>query len=66
MVKMRSKKAANKRFKFLASGKIKIKHAYTSHLAYSKSGKQKRRLHSRFLLSSSDVSRIRKVIIPLL
>jgi len=53
-VKSHSKKSLQKRFKILANGKLKHRHAYTSHLAYSKSTKQKRHLRKSSLLDSSD------------
>ena len=62
-VKVKSKRAATKRFKILpTSKKIKRWHAYTSHLAYSKSTKQKRHLRKSSLLNKSDWKRLKKII----
>lgn len=61
-IKLRSKKTLNKRFKVIAGGQLKHWHAYTSHLAYSKSPKQKRHLRKSALLDSSDWQRVKKVV----
>ncbi|MDR1670418.1 MAG: 50S ribosomal protein L35 [Spiroplasmataceae bacterium] len=62
-IKPRSKKALVKRTKILASGKVKHWRAYTSHLAYNKTTKQKRHLRKTSLLDKSDYKRIKKLII---
>lgn len=61
-IKPRSKKALVKRIKILANGKIKHWSAYTSHLAYNKTTKQKRHLRKSSLLNKSDWRRLKKVI----
>jgi len=61
-IKSRSKKALVKRIKVLSSGKIKHWSAYTSHLAYNKTTKQKRHLRKSSLLNKSDWKRLKKVI----
>jgi len=60
--KFRSKKSLQKRIKISATGKFKCHHAGNAHLASHKSNQQKRRLREPFLLSKSDVSRLKKVI----
>jgi large subunit ribosomal protein L35 len=62
-IKHHSKKALVKRFKALSKGKLKHWRAYTSHLAYSKSTKQKRHLRKSSLLDSSDWKRLKKMVI---
>ena len=61
-LKFRSKKALTKRFKNLSKGKLKHWRAYTSHLAYSKTTKQKRHLRKSSLLDSSDWKRLKKIV----
>ncbi|NHW87989.1 50S ribosomal protein L35, partial [Escherichia coli] len=59
MPKTKTKPALKKRIKVTASGKIKHKHAYRSHLAQNKSTKQKRQSRHATLMSSSDYKRIK-------
>jgi large subunit ribosomal protein L35 len=61
-IKSRSKKSLVKRIKVLANGKIKHWSAYTSHLAYNKTAKQKRHLRKSSLLSKSDWKRLKRLI----
>jgi large subunit ribosomal protein L35 len=61
-IKSRSKKSLVKRIKVLANGKIKHWSAYTSHLAYNKTTKQKRHLRKSSLLSKSDWKRLKRLI----
>ena len=58
MVKMKTHKGSQKRFKRTASGKLKRSHAYTSHLFANKSQKQKRKLRKSGLVSKGDQNRI--------
>ncbi|ADM21977.1 50S ribosomal protein L35 [Mesomycoplasma hyorhinis] len=62
MPKAKTKSALKKRIKVTASGKIKHKHAYRSHLAQNKSTKQKRQSRHATLMSSSDYKRIKDLI----
>ena len=62
MPKAKTKSALKKRIKVTASGKIKHKHAYRSHLAQNKSAKQKRQSRHATLMSSSDYKRIKDLI----
>lgn len=62
MSKAKTKSALKKRIKVTASGKIKHKHAYRSHLAQNKSTKQKRQSRHATLMSSSDYKRIKDLI----
>jgi large subunit ribosomal protein L35 len=52
-IKHKSKKSVTKRMKLTASGKLKIKHSHRSHMAHSKSTKQKRHLRKDGIVSSS-------------
>lgn len=59
MPKMKTKSGAKKRFKLTASGKIKRKHAYHSHILTKKEHVQKKRLGSSTLVSKADESNIK-------
>ena len=62
MPKMKSVKAASKRFKRTASGKIKRNKAFASHILKKKSTKRKRNYRRSSILTSADHSRISKMI----
>lgn len=62
MPKIKTRKAAAKRFSFTAKGKIKRKKAFKRHLLESKTSKQKSRLSKTILVSPSDAHRIRTMI----
>lgn len=58
MPKLKTKSSAKKRFKLTATGKVKRKHAYTSHMMRHKSQKQKRQLRGMTTVAGVDVARI--------
>ena len=60
MPKMKTKSSAKKRFKLTASGKIKRKHAFKSHILTKKGTKQKRNLTKIGLVHESDVPNIKQ------
>ncbi len=62
MPKMKSIKAASKRFKKTASGKIKRNKAFASHILKKKSTKRKRNYRRSIVLTSSDEKRIKEMI----
>lgn len=62
MPKMKTKRAAVKRFKRTATGKLKHYHANTSHLFASKTQKRKRQLRRPALVSSGDYKRLKDVV----
>ncbi|HED07704.1 MAG TPA: 50S ribosomal protein L35 [Ignavibacteria bacterium] len=62
MPKMKSNKGASKSFRKTASGKIKRKKAYASHILTSKSTKRKRNLRHATLVSSSEEKRVKTMI----
>ncbi len=62
MPKMKSNSGAKKRFKVTATGKIKRKKAYTSHILTKKSQKRKRNLRKKTLVDKADKGRISKLI----
>jgi large subunit ribosomal protein L35 len=62
MPKMKTKSGAKKRFSLTASGRIKRKHAYKSHILTKKSKKRKRNLTQTGLVSKSDENNIRAML----
>lgn len=62
MPKMKSNRAAKKRFRLTASGKIKRDHAYAGHLFTGKSRERKRRLGSSGVVAAVDARRIKKLL----
>ena len=62
MPKLKTKKAAAKRFKKTASGKLKYSKAGSGHLLGGKSRKRKRNLRSAGVLSSVETRRIEEMI----
>jgi large subunit ribosomal protein L35 len=62
MPKMKTHSGAKKRFRLTGSGKVKGRHAFTSHILEKKSAKRKRRLSAPATVSRSDVPRVRKLL----
>ena len=62
MPKMKTNRAAAKRFRFTANGKIKGSKAFASHILTKKSRKLKRTLRKGRYISSADCARIRKLL----
>jgi len=62
MPKMKTKSALAKRVKRTGSGKLKRGCAYTSHLAQSKSTKQKRHLKKQRVISAGDSKRLKGLL----
>ncbi len=56
--KMKSKKAATKRFKMTASGKLERKHSHTRKNTWAKTRKQKRHLAKVATVHETDQKRI--------
>jgi len=62
MPKMKTHSGAKKRFKKTANGKIRARHAFTSHILEKKSPKKKRQLGKPMILSSHDAPRAKKLL----
>lgn len=62
MPKAKTKSGAKKRFRLTASGKLKRKHAYKSHILTKKETKQKRNLTQMTLVHPSDERRVKKML----
>ncbi len=65
MPKMKTNRAAAKRFKVAKSGKVKHKKAFARHHAWAKNRKQKRQLRQKGVLTDVQAAKIR-VLIPYL
>ena len=63
MPKMKSVKAATKRFKLKKSGKIKRGTAYRSHILTKVDGKHHRSMRSPKYVDSADAANIKKMIV---
>ncbi len=61
-MKLKTKRAAAKRFKLTGSGKIKRRHAYASHILTKKTRKRKRNLANWAVVSSGDEKRIKQML----
>lgn len=59
-VKLKTKKAFQKRTKITGTGKVMHWHANTSHLAQTKSSKQKRHARKAAVMHKSDANRFKK------
>ncbi|MBK8550092.1 MAG: 50S ribosomal protein L35 [Ignavibacteria bacterium] len=62
MPKMKSNRAAKKRFKVTGTGKVKREKAYRSHILTKKSSKRKRHLGKATLVSEQEVRTIKRMI----
>ena len=62
MPKMKTHRAAAKRFRKTASGKLKRHRAYKSHILAKKTRKRKRRLRKPTLVAPSDEKRMRRLL----
>ncbi len=62
MPKMKSHSGAKKRFKLTSKGKVKARHAMTSHILGKKTSKRKRRLGRDVILSDHDEGRVKKLL----
>lgn len=62
MPKMKTRRAAAKRFSATGSGKLKRNHAYTSHILETKSPKRKRNLRKSAVATSADFKRIKECL----
>ena len=62
MPKMKTHSGAKKRFKVTGRGKVRGRHAFTSHILEKKSAKKKRALGRPALLSQDDVPRVKRLL----
>jgi large subunit ribosomal protein L35 len=62
MPKIKTNRGAAKRFKLTASGKVKRKKAYHSHILSTKTTKRKRKLRAAAFVAKTDAANIKKLI----
>jgi large subunit ribosomal protein L35 len=62
MPKMKTHSGAKKRFKVTASGKIRGRHSFTSHILEKKSPKRKRHLGQPAAIAKTDEKRIKVML----
>lgn len=62
MPKMKTRKAASKRFKVTANGKVKYKKQGLRHILTKKSTKRKRNLRHAGLLSEAELEKVQKMM----
>jgi large subunit ribosomal protein L35 len=62
MPKMKTHSGAKKRFKVTATGKVRGRHAFTSHQLEHKSPKRKRALGAPKLIDEHDVPRVKRML----
>jgi len=63
MPKLKTRKAASKRYKVTGSGKFLHRHAFKGHLLMKKSNRQKRKLSQILCVNSRDTRAI-KLMLP--
>jgi large subunit ribosomal protein L35 len=62
MPKMKTHSGAKKRFKVTATGKVRGRHSFTTHILEKKSPKRKRALGRPALISPDDIPRVRRML----
>ncbi len=62
MPKMKTHSGAKKRFKVTATGRVRGRHAFTSHILGKKSPKRKRTLAEQAFLAPDDTPRVKKLL----
>lgn len=61
-LKLKTRKAAAKRFKLTAGGKVIRGHAYARHILTSKPSKRKRKLDQSTTVATADVARVHAML----
>jgi large subunit ribosomal protein L35 len=62
MPKMKTHSGSKKRFRKTASGKLRARHAFTSHNLGKKNRKRKRRLHGDVEVTKQDRKRVTRLL----
>ena len=62
MPKMKTHSGAKKRFKLTGTGKVKGRHAFSSHILEKKSPKRRRSLGAPAILSPDDTPRVKRML----
>ena len=63
MPKIKTHRAARKRMSLTASGKVKKRSAFTSHLLSNRSSKRKRQLRKGSILSAADTKNVKRLLV---
>ena len=63
MPKLKTRKAASKRYKVTGNGNFLRRHAFKGHLLMKKSNRQKRKLSQTLCVSNNDIKAI-KLMLP--
>ncbi len=64
MPKMKTKSSAKKRFKITATGKVRAKNAFTSHMMRNKSKSMKRKARGMKTLDDADAKVVKNTFMP--
>jgi large subunit ribosomal protein L35 len=62
MPKMKTHSGAKKRFRLTATGKVRGRHAFSTHILEKKSPKRKRRFGEPAVISKHDEPRVKKLL----
>ncbi len=62
MPKMKTHSGAKKRFKMTGKGKLRARHAMTSHILEKKNAKRKRRLSGDVVIAKQDTKRVKGLL----
>ncbi len=62
-LKLKTNRAARKRFKLTATGKVKRHHAFTRHILTKKAAGRKRGLRKGTLVSDADAPNVRRMLL---
>lgn len=62
MPKQKTNSGAKKRFKLTGTGKVKMAHAYKSHILTKKSTKRKRKLGHFGIVNDADMGNVRRLL----
>ncbi len=62
MPKMKSHSGAKKRFRKTATGKLRARHSFSSHILEKKSPKRKRSFKKAVVVSKSDEKRVKQML----
>lgn len=62
MPKLKTNRAARKRFRVTGTGKVRRNHAFMNHILTKKTTKRKRKLRKSGLVESSDRRRVRRML----
>jgi large subunit ribosomal protein L35 len=62
MPKLKSNRAAKKRFRKTGTGKVRRSHAHKSHILTKKTTKRKRNLRKSALVHSANIRRVKRML----